>query len=73
MNQTQEFGWWIKISTKRPSYTYYFGTFSSYWELQRLKDGYIQDLVEEGAKIVDIQIERCQPKQLTIPVMSLSA
>ncbi len=69
MTQTQEFGWWLRILTSRPSYIYYFGVFDSYWELQRLKNGYIQDLVEEGSNIIDIQIERCQPEQLTISVM----
>ncbi len=74
MNQkTQELGWWLKILTDKPMYIYYFGVFQTYYEAEWQKNGYIQDLIQEGSEIVDIQIEQCQPKELTIPVMSLSA
>ncbi len=69
----QKFGWWIKILTNKPDHIYYFGAFDSYWEAESCKKGYIQDLEGEKAKIVDIEIKQCQPKQLTIPVIFFSA
>lgn len=68
-----EFGWWIKIATSQPMYIYYFGPFNNYYEAERYKYGYIQDLSQEGSHIVDIQINQCQPKQLTTSLMPLSA
>ena len=69
----QEFGWWIEILTSNPDYIYYFGAFDSYWEAEWFKNGYIQDLEEEKAKIVNIEITECQPKQLTIPIKPFSS
>ena len=69
MNQkTEELGWWIKIVTDKPLYIYYFGVFESYNEAVKYKDGYIEDLTGEGSKIVNIGIQKCQPRQLTISV-----
>ena len=74
MNQkTDEFGWWIKIVTNKPICIYYFGVFSSYSEAKKYQSGYIEDLKEEGSKIVNIGIQKCLPKQLTISVTPLSA
>ena len=64
----QKFGWWIGILTSEPDYIYYFGVFNSYREAEQYKNDYIQDLKGEKAKIIDIQIKQCQPKQLTIPL-----
>ena len=66
--KAEEFGWWIKIVTDNPLYIYYFGVFDRYSEAVKHKDGYIQDLIEEGSKIVNIKIQRCLPRQLTISV-----
>lgn len=71
--QIPEFGWWIRISTTNPMYIYYFGVFDSYYEAVRYKNGYIQDLSREGSLIIDIQINRCQPKQLTACVEPICA
>ena len=71
--QIQEFGWWIEILTDNPRYIYYFGPFDSYWEAEWHKNGYIHDLKEEEAKIINIEIEKCQPKVLTFSAMSFSA
>ena len=69
MNQkTEEFGWWIKIVTDKPLYIYYFGVFDSYSEAVKYQDGYIEDLTEEASKIVNIGIQKCLPRQLTISV-----
>ena len=72
-SKIQEFGWWIKILTDQPIYTYYFGAFDTYWEAEWCKNGYIQDLNEEKVKIVDIKIEKCKPKRLSNPIMPFSA
>ena len=70
--KTEEFGWWIKIVTDKPVYIYYFGTFDSYSEALKYQSGYIEDLKEEGNKIVNIGIQKCQPKQSIIAVTSSS-
>ena len=58
--------WWVKILTTEPGCMYYFGAFDSYSEAETSKDIYIQDLKEEGAGIINYQVEQSQPKQLTI-------
>ncbi len=74
MNQEQpEFGWWLKIVTAKPLCIYYFGVFESQWAAESLKNGYIQDLQEERAKMIEVQIQQCQPKQLTIEEPEIKA
>ena len=70
--KTRKLNWWIRIVTNKPRYIYYFGDFNNFWEAESLLKGYIKDLKEEGAEIVDIQINPFQPKQLTIPVKAIS-
>lgn len=61
-----EFGWWIETVTIKPICVYYFGAFSSISEAEQHQAGYMQDLVDEGAEIVNTSIKLCQPKNLTI-------
>ena len=77
-NKTQkfelpEFGWWIEILTNKPIHRYYFGVFESYRAAESAKHGYIQDLITEGAEIINIEIERCQPQPSTTSVIPVSA
>jgi len=58
--------WWIKIDTQSPCCIYYFGPFISQVEARSYQDGYLQDLYEEGAQGITIEIEKVYPKQLTI-------
>ena len=58
--------WWIEIVTDNPYCTYYFGPFSSEKQAQLSYSGYIEDLKQEEAQILTINIKRCQPKELTI-------
>ena len=51
-------------------YVYYFGEFKTYWEAEQSKNGYIQDLKEEKAEIVDVKIGIYEPSETTIPVIS---
>lgn len=68
-----EFGWWMRILTDNPNYMYYFGPFDSYWEAEWRKSGYVQDLEEEKAKVINIEIEKCQPEKLGEPIVRFSA
>ena len=49
--------------------TYYFGGFDNYWEAKSSKNGYVQDLKEEKAEIVDIAIGKYEPTETTIPIV----
>lgn len=51
----------------------HFGVFESQWSAEWLKNGYIQDLQQEGTEIIDVQIQQCQPKQLTIEEHEIEA
>lgn len=58
--------WWVKIITKTPVCIYYFGPFDTVQEAQVSQLDYSKDLQDEGSQIVTIQVEKCQPKKLTI-------
>ncbi|WP_041933992.1 DUF1816 domain-containing protein [Gloeothece verrucosa] len=58
--------WWVKILTKNPVCIYYFGPFDTVTEAQVSQLDYSKDLQDEGALLVTIKIEKCQPKKLTI-------
>ena len=58
--------WWVKISTDRPNCTYYFGPFLTVQEASNARSGYIEDLEEEGAQGLNVEVLRCKPSSLTI-------
>lgn len=58
--------YWVKITTNYPHCIYYFGDFSSYDEAKKMQPGYIEDLLAEKADGITVEIERCNPKNLTI-------
>ncbi len=59
--------YWLKITTKVPQCIYYFGPFDSSWEAKSLQSGYIEDLLEEQAQGIHVELEqREQPEILTI-------
>jgi hypothetical protein len=58
--------WWVEIITEHPSCTYYFGPFLSHREAQDAEAGYEEDLRQEGAQHISVQIKRCQPVELTL-------
>ncbi|MEB3342282.1 DUF1816 domain-containing protein [Okeania sp.] len=58
--------WWVKISTTNPHCTYYFGPFVTDQEAKNAETGYIEDLEGEGAQVIQVSIEQCQPEELTI-------
>lgn len=62
----QELDWWLVIFTKVPCYIYYFGPFQNVLEAKQHADGYLEDLILEGAQGVSLIAQRCQPALLTI-------
>jgi hypothetical protein len=58
--------WWIEIVTQNPKCTYYFGPFLSSTEAKAAVKGYVEDLEQEGAQGIAIDVKRCKPEVLTI-------
>ena len=58
--------WWVEVSTNNPACIYYFGPFLSEREAKAYQAGYIEDLEQEGAQIVAVDIKQYNPKELTI-------
>lgn len=58
--------YWVEIVTEEPNCTYYFGPFLSQKGAKAAQDGYIEDLSNEAAQGIFVNIKRCKPSQLTI-------
>ncbi len=58
--------WWVEVVTYNPCCTYYFGPFASDQEAKIYQDGYIEDIEQEEAQIITVNIKQGQPKKLTI-------
>lgn len=58
--------WWVKIVTLQPKCIYYFGPFDSQLEARESQSGYVEDLREEKAREISIEIKQDCPKLLTI-------
>lgn len=58
--------YWVEITTDEPACIYYFGPFERYVEAREMQSGYVEDLVEEKAKGINVKIKRCMPTKLTI-------
>ncbi len=57
---------WVEIVTDSPRCTYYFGPFFNNNDAQAAKGGYVEDLENEGAKVISLKVMRCKPSNLTI-------
>ena len=66
LQQHRSSEWWLEVATESPVCTYYFGPFDSVLEAESSQSDYLRDLSEEGATVVSIKVEQCQPSQLTI-------
>jgi Domain of unknown function (DUF1816) len=64
--ETLGLAWWVEITTSKPDCTYYFGPFSSAREAKDTQPGYVEDLQQEGAQGIQVNVKRCKPEQLTI-------
>lgn len=62
----QELTWWVKIKTNTPRCIYYFGPFEDAKEARLSQVGYLEDLLEEKARGITVEIKQCQPENLTI-------
>ena len=58
--------WWVEIKTEKPQCTYYFGPFLTAKTAKAAQGGYLEDLEQEGAQGIVINIKRCKPTHLTI-------
>jgi hypothetical protein len=58
--------WWVEIRTTIPCCTYFFGPFNSVKEAKQEQPGYIDDLVQEKAFGITVEIKQCQPTSLTV-------
>ena len=58
--------WWLEIKTIVPCCVYYFGPFSSKEEATISEYGYIEDLLQEKAHGITVEIKLLEPKKLTI-------
>jgi hypothetical protein len=57
--------WWLEIYTDYPRCLYYFGPFESLAEAEAHQAGFMEDLQQEGAESLVVQIKQCQPSVLT--------
>ena len=64
--QSLGLAWWVEVVTKTPCCTYYFGPFWSAAEAEAALNGYVEDLVQEGAQGISTSVKRCKPGKLTI-------
>lgn len=60
------FAWWVEIVTQTPNCTYYFGPFISSQDASMASAGYVEDLENEGAQGIKVNVKRCKPYPLTI-------
>lgn len=58
--------WWIEIRTSIPQCTYFFGPFKSHKKAKQEQSGYIEDLIQEKAFGITVEIKQCRPTSLTV-------
>ena len=59
--------YWLKITTKVPKCSYYFGPFDNSSEAKSSQPGYIEDLMAEDAQGIHIELEQViTPEKLTV-------
>jgi hypothetical protein len=68
INTLDNFGlaWWVEIGTQNPRCTYYFGPFLTATDAKTAIKGYVEDLEQEGAQGIAINVKRFRPNALTI-------
>jgi Domain of unknown function (DUF1816) len=71
-NSTAQATWWTKIYTTNPFCIYHFGPFDRISEAEMSRFGYIQDLEDEGSKVVFMTLTQCCPEDLTLEFKNLS-
>lgn len=66
LDESSEINWWIRVETKKPYATYYFGPFDSFLEAEEHCNDYIEDLEQENAQNITYSFELTNPLSLTI-------
>ena len=67
VKEQKKLPYWLKITTKVPKCTYYFGPFDSPLEAKALQAGYVEDLMAESAQGIHFELEQSEePEELTI-------
>ena len=66
LSDFQPKAWWVKVITRQPTCTYYFGPFDNAEEAKANEYGYLQDLQAEGAQEIQTVIYQGKPQKLTI-------
>jgi Domain of unknown function (DUF1816) len=64
--------WWTKIYTINPFCIYYFGPFEEENNAQNSNFGYVEDLENEGTKVVFVKLKYLIPEKLTVEFKNLS-
>jgi hypothetical protein len=64
--------WWTKLYTINPFCIYHFGPFDKIAEAESARFDYIQDLENEGAKVVFVKFTQLIPQNLTLEFKNLS-
>lgn len=57
--------WWVEVKTISPYCVYYFGPFETIKQARLNQGGYIEDLVEEKAYGITVELKQCLPDNLT--------
>ena len=57
---------WLKVRTQTPQCVYFFGPFNSSREARDHQDGYMTDLIQEGAQGIRVTLQRKEPQVLTL-------
>lgn len=71
LNSYASLGWWIEISTAYPACIYYFGAFENTKVAEAAMFGFIDDLLEEGARGMVAKVYFHAPVKLTIDLTGL--
>lgn len=58
--------WWVEVKTISPACVYYFGPFETIKQARLNQGGYIEDLVEEKAFGITVELKQCLPDNLTV-------
>lgn len=61
-----DWAWWVEIVTTEPCCIYYFGPFDNSAAAGAACPGYVEDLENEQAQGIGINIKYCKPDLLTV-------
>jgi hypothetical protein len=65
-DQQRDLGWWIEVFTAHPACIYYFGVFENPNHAEAALPGFMDDLLDEGARGLVARIDFHTPLELTV-------